>query len=764
MPHMIEMRKVSKFYSGHDTVSTGFSKVDLNLDIGEFVVITGESGGGKSTLLNVISGLDTYEEGEMFVAGQDTSAFRTEDYENYRKTYIGNIFQDYNLINSYTVYQNVELAMLLNGRKKRELKSGIMGILRWLGLRDYARTRVSRLSGGQKQRVAIARAFAKDAPIIVADEPTGNLDSESAALVMETLYKISRDKLVIVVTHNYEQAEPYATRRIMMRDGRIIEDQKLKPVQNVEQESEAVAGKEAKKKRTRLSAISELRLGIRNTFNLPAKFLLLLFIYLFVSTAVLGGYSALMNQEHEVSLQGSNQYFYDTSPERIVLHRQDQKAFTAADYKKIEGMANIDHIVKNDLALDRVISLESQKIYVEGPAYSVSTISSGKLSFGRLPKKANEIVVGVNDMSEAYESLKEMGEKILGKRYYLDTYNVDEGTGGRISDKKVRVVGVILNDEEDSRAAMYAYSRIYVTDELANRILVSTVATSSGTTLTMNGKIVSRNNAQAVFISDRVSPGNVWICEDDAESYYKDGKAVGYPLKVKITNRYFTSRRTLKVSAVFKADNMQSLLGYQKSDYDTYAQCIFVNSRDFNRLFDRGNYQISAYMKNEVKSDATMKALKSAGYQPLSMKSVLSDTTQGTAFINKIFSRVLLGILFIALFFIAYAVIRLIMRSRNTYYSTLRILGASRGNTANLLRIELLMVMLIAVALVMGFVTLVNQGILPLTAVKNFVSFMRPRYYSALFIIMLVMSLLISERYSRKIFKKSAMNVYRGEA
>ena len=282
MPHMIEMRKVSKFYSGHDTVSTGFSKVDLNLDIGEFVVITGESGGGKSTLLNVISGLDTYEEGEMFVAGQDTSAFRTEDYENYRKTYIGNIFQDYNLINSYTVYQNVELAMLLNGRKKRELKSGIMGILRWLGLRDYARTRVSRLSGGQKQRVAIARAFAKDAPIIVADEPTGNLDSESAALVMETLYKISRDKLVIVVTHNYEQAEPYATRRIMMRDGRIIEDQKLKSVQNVEQESEAVAGKEAKKKRTRLSAISELRLGIRNTFNLPAKFLLLLFIYLFV--------------------------------------------------------------------------------------------------------------------------------------------------------------------------------------------------------------------------------------------------------------------------------------------------------------------------------------------------------------------------------------------------------------------------------------------------------------------------------------------------
>ena len=98
MAHMIEMKKVSKFYSGNGTVSTGFSKVDLNFDLGEFVVVTGESGGGKSTLLNVISGLDSYEEGEMFVAGKDTGGFRTEDYEEYRKKYIGNIFQDYNLI------------------------------------------------------------------------------------------------------------------------------------------------------------------------------------------------------------------------------------------------------------------------------------------------------------------------------------------------------------------------------------------------------------------------------------------------------------------------------------------------------------------------------------------------------------------------------------------------------------------------------------------------------------------------------------------
>src|SRR6056297_1079676 len=122
---MIKLSKVSKFYSNHDTVSTGFSRIDLELNMGEFVVITGESGSGKSTLLNVISGLDTYEEGEMFVNNEDTSGYTTEDYEMYRKNYIGNIFQDFNLINSYTVYQNIELSMLLCGKKKNECKEKI---------------------------------------------------------------------------------------------------------------------------------------------------------------------------------------------------------------------------------------------------------------------------------------------------------------------------------------------------------------------------------------------------------------------------------------------------------------------------------------------------------------------------------------------------------------------------------------------------------------------------------------------------------------
>ena len=201
---MLKLENVSKIYYNNGIIATGFSKVNLELNLGEFVVITGESGSGKSTLLNVISGLDSYEEGEMYINGQETSHYTEKDLEQYRKKYIANIFQNFNLINSYTVYQNVELVLLLSGYKKSQVKKKILDIIDQVGLTKFKNTKVSKLSGGQKQRVAIARAIIKDSPIIVADEPTGNLDTESAKDVIDILRKVSKDKLVIIVTHNIE--------------------------------------------------------------------------------------------------------------------------------------------------------------------------------------------------------------------------------------------------------------------------------------------------------------------------------------------------------------------------------------------------------------------------------------------------------------------------------------------------------------------------------------------------------------------------------
>ena len=199
---MLKLENVSKIYYTNGIVATGISKVNLELNIGEFVVITGESGSGKSTLLNVISGIDSYEEGEMYINGKETSHYTEKDFEEYRKKYIANIFQSFNLINSYTVYQNVELVLLLNGYKRRQIKKKVLDIIDKVGLTKFKNTKVSKLSGGQKQRVAIARAIVKDTPIIVADEPTGNLDTKSAYEIIELLKNVAKDKLVVIVKHN----------------------------------------------------------------------------------------------------------------------------------------------------------------------------------------------------------------------------------------------------------------------------------------------------------------------------------------------------------------------------------------------------------------------------------------------------------------------------------------------------------------------------------------------------------------------------------
>ena len=161
---LINLKNVSKFYYSKGVIASGFTKVNLEFDHGEFVAITGESGSGKSTLLNVISGLDSYEEGEMYINGEETSHYTEKDFENYRRKYIGNIFQSFNLVNSYTVYQNIELVLLLNGNKKRNIKNDVLELIKKVGLNKFRNTKVSKLSGGQKQRVAIARALAKETP------------------------------------------------------------------------------------------------------------------------------------------------------------------------------------------------------------------------------------------------------------------------------------------------------------------------------------------------------------------------------------------------------------------------------------------------------------------------------------------------------------------------------------------------------------------------------------------------------------------------
>ena len=230
---MIKLENVSKYYYSSTNVTCALRKINLEFKIGEFVAITGESGSGKTTLLNIISGFDSYEDGEIYVNGKSTSYFDEEDWEVYRKNEIAFIFQSYNLIDSYSVLENVMSTFIIDGISYEEAKNKSLSILKQVGLEKDALKKATKLSGGQKQRLAIARALAKETNIIVADEPTGNLDEENGKAILELLKELSKDKLVIVVTHNQSQIEPYISRRVRLHDGEVVDDIVIKQTDDV---------------------------------------------------------------------------------------------------------------------------------------------------------------------------------------------------------------------------------------------------------------------------------------------------------------------------------------------------------------------------------------------------------------------------------------------------------------------------------------------------------------------------------------------------
>jgi putative ABC transport system permease protein len=189
---MIRLEQVSKYYKSNALVAVGMRKVNLEFKIGEFVAVTGESGSGKSTLLNILSGLDTFEEGEFFLFNEPTSHYTIAQWEAYRAAYVGFVFQNYNIIESYTVLQNVLMSLEFQGYEEENRKQRALEIIDRVGLSHRVNHKASKLSGGEKQRTVIARALAKDCPAILCDEPTGNLDSKTGEEIIQLLHEISK--------------------------------------------------------------------------------------------------------------------------------------------------------------------------------------------------------------------------------------------------------------------------------------------------------------------------------------------------------------------------------------------------------------------------------------------------------------------------------------------------------------------------------------------------------------------------------------------
>ncbi len=268
---MLSLKNIVKNYKMGDTEVKALKGVSVDFRENEFVSILGQSGCGKTTMLNIIGGLDRYDDGDLIISGVSTKKYKDRDWDTYRNHKIGFVFQSYNLIPHQSVLANVELALTLSGVSKSERRKRAIEVLEKVGLGDQLKKKPNQMSGGQMQRVAIARALVNNPDILLADEPTGALDSETSVQIMEILHEISKDKLIIMVTHNPELAEQYSNRIIKLVDGKIVDDSN--PFTNEEQLKNAPE----KVKKTSMSFPTALSLSLNNLMTKKGRTILTAF-------------------------------------------------------------------------------------------------------------------------------------------------------------------------------------------------------------------------------------------------------------------------------------------------------------------------------------------------------------------------------------------------------------------------------------------------------------------------------------------------------
>lgn len=749
---MIKLKNVSKYYYSKGIIASGISRVNLELDAGEFVVITGESGSGKSTLLNVISGLDTYEEGEMYIEGNETSHYTASDFENYRQQYISCIFQSFNLVSSYTVFQNVALAMQIDGCDPAVIRQKVTDIIKKVGLFDFRNRKVSKLSGGQKQRVAIARALAKDTKILVADEPTGNLDSESAEGIVELLTDIASDKLVIVVTHNYEQFKDHATRIIKMHDGKIVED----TGRSVRRAAEPAASYghrssrgEHRAKKDSITYGTQLKLGVRNTFNLPAKLLLLLLVFLFVISSVSAQYVSVKKQKDTVSEVGWNNYFSNYDPKRIVVEKQDKSAFTRADYEALENAPHVEKLIREDIMYDSSLYIENEELSFYG--YVLSTSSLDKTpDLGKMPKAENEVVLA------GYDDGWTFGEKpddFIGKTF---TVSVDGSV-----EHKIKVTGIVILGTGDDMENMYAEGNmIYFSDSLVSEIRKEMYASNSTTALMVNGtEQILYPGSGGLNTNENVPEGYI-LLPTSFDPMFKEGYAAGKEVELSAKAIYYDQKLKLMIMGTYGEKTFERKTGLK--NLEEHDGEIYINEMDYRRLYEKGNFQASVFVDDTKNLEGMKDMLERGGYHTMVLRDHINNFIDEE--LVNIIQLPIAVIVCLAVFFIAYFVIRLILKSRGVYFATLRMLGMGKEPARRIMRVELVLDCLISYALFMLFIYLNRTGVVNSEKLLDHLTYLTLRDYIILAVILLVMAVLISDRFMRSIFKSSAMGIYREEA
>ena len=477
---MLELKKIKKIYETEVYRQTALDNVSLNFRKNEFASILGASGSGKTTLLNIIGGLDSYTSGDLIINETSTKKYKDRDWDTYRNHRVGFVFQSYNLIPHQSVISNVELALTLVGISKSERKKRAKEVLEKVGLKDHIHKKPSQLSGGQMQRVAIARALINNPDIILADEPTGALDSETSVQIMNLLKEVAKEKLVIMVTHNPELAEEYSTRIIRLKDGKIIDD--TNPYDGKVNTSLDKEKKKAHEKKTSMNLKTALSLSLNNLMTKKGRTLLTAFagsIGIIGIALILSLSSGVQNYINKVQEETLTSYPLTIERKSIditsAMEDQNEKMKKEEEERKKDKK---DKVYSNNTLVDTLSLMSSQvqtnnleqfKKYVEenkdlkkytssiGYEYNLHLqLYKSDLSNGVVQVNPNTVLDNIG-MGSAHENPFLMSD-VFAKMFNNEDINSSmyEVVTGRLPKEYNEVVLLVNKDNEISDFTLYA--------------------------------------------------------------------------------------------------------------------------------------------------------------------------------------------------------------------------------------------------------------------------------------------------------------------
>ena len=748
---LLQLKDIGKIYVSDNNVAVGIRGVSLSFDRGEFVAITGKSGSGKSTLLNVISGMDSYEEGELLIEGQPTSHYLQPEWEDYREKYISFIFQDYNIIDSLTVLQNVELALMhiddTNERRKRALD-----LIDRVGLTSHIKHKGSKLSGGQKQRTVIARALAKDSPIILADEPTGNLDSKTSAEIIELLKEVSKDKLLIVVTHNFEQVEEHATRHIRIFDGAVESDTAIYQTAIKNHPCEATEKKQtrSKKEERKRNLKNGLLLG-RTIFT--AKPRLSIFLCLLM---ILGTFGIFMVTTLSGDIGGlfAPNYMFTHIDGRVVITTQNGEVISEEQVKALADRYGAKKYLRVDSLLDNnsgyfTYPCEGYDHYLFiNPIYGKDF---GEPDIGTYPTNNNEVFLylpisyqddfGKDTLLIDEINMREFSLKVTGVRYYYDNNKTPE----------------CLFTEGGLRTAT-------AIEYLLNRSNISSLLTISSDSMTREYGLYNITPdfdmpADKIYVSDK---------------YFQDviGKNEAYTAKLSFSAIYYhydysygESAKTLTFRKDFEGDTIVPYL-IEESTGNMYQTLNILISDELlceiaEEVLDRSYTQASIFFENDEQAHTAAEAMQADGYI-----AVPSDTEYIPS-AEETISNVLAGLAtalvwFVSILFLAFFIHLCSGRALGAFKGDMAIMR-SMGIPVQVIRIAMYTRMMIA--LIPSFIFTLAIAVLIFTSpvMNEFFVYLYAWQYAAIILGMILLTVKITQTQVRRLFGESVKKSLKGD-